>query len=556
MRKVFVHLLFIAAGAALGLAVGFALRGHRVPESVDSPAATARSSIVSTGKSNRAANRAINVSPNDDSPLATQLERDLSLSSGVTRWLYWLDAIERAAPSDFPRLARLAQGNTAAMRLVAARWVATAPRQLFDTYLAALKAGNTSFMEEPMRMLFEEWPRNDPEAAIKALNGPEDFGTRGRWRVDLASRLMEIDVERGLGLMVDWHIENFGPRMTAVTKWADADPRHAAAFALEHQAGYATELTLQTIGKEWAKTDPVAALKFCAGQSDGAALTLATAALKEWAARDFNAAADWLGKADARSRDQLSPSFVETWAKQDAAAALAWSEANLTGNSLAPAVGSVLTGAAEQNVDAAAALVAGMNPSSARAEAAVAVAKKWLPEFSSGKPAPPEAIAWLSNLDAVSLRRVLGEVQWQWSSSDPASMAKFLAARSSDQVPDSAYSILGRELARRNPTDALDWASRLPADRALSAGADAFAEWRRTQPEPAIKWLNDLPSGDPRRLPYFQSAVKEIAWSDQAAEQFAAMSATERGIARNVIEGMSSLPTDRRARLIEALQAN
>ena len=75
----------------------------------------------------------------DDSPLATRLEKDLALSSGVTRWLYWLEALEKAAPSDFPRLDRLARGNPAVLRLVAERWAEFAPRHLFDTLVAASK---------------------------------------------------------------------------------------------------------------------------------------------------------------------------------------------------------------------------------------------------------------------------------------------------------------------------------------------------------------------------------------------------------------------------------
>ena len=35
------------------------------------------------------------------------------MSSGVTRWLYWLEAMEKASASDFPRLFRLAEGNAA-----------------------------------------------------------------------------------------------------------------------------------------------------------------------------------------------------------------------------------------------------------------------------------------------------------------------------------------------------------------------------------------------------------------------------------------------------------
>src|SRR5437899_8052749 len=78
----------------------------------------------------------------DDSPLATELERRLSSSSGVTNWLCWMDALEKAQPSDFPRLLRLARGHPAAWDIVANRWSEIAPRQMFDTLVAAAKTGS------------------------------------------------------------------------------------------------------------------------------------------------------------------------------------------------------------------------------------------------------------------------------------------------------------------------------------------------------------------------------------------------------------------------------
>ena len=65
-----------------------------------------------------------------------------------------------------------------------------------------------------------------------------------------------------------------------------------------------------------------------------------------------------------------------------------------------------------------------------------------------------------------------------------------------------------------------------------------------------MKWLNDLPSNDARRLPYFQSAIRVLAYDPQAAEQLAAVADTDRAAARSVIETMS-LPEDRRAKLLE-----
>ena len=107
----------------------------------------------------------------------------------------------------------------------------------------------------------------------------------------------------------------------------------------------------------------------------------------------------------------------------------------------------------------------------------------------------------------------------------------------------------------RIPAEAIEWAGRLPEDRGLSAGADAFSDWRRSQPDAATKWLNALPSSDLRRVPYFQSAVRSLAWDTQSAEQLAALSASERTIARDVIKDMK-LPEDRRSRLLEILKSH
>src|SRR6185436_6395350 len=141
----------------------------------------------------------------------------------------------------------------------------------------------------------------------------------------------------------------------------------------------------------------------------------------------------------------------------DAHGALSWCEANLTGSSLAQAVGGVLKGAAQKDVATAAALVSSLAPSPARTEAAVQVAAKWFPEFNSQKPVNPDAIAWLGTLDAESSRRVLQNLSSTWASCDPQSLTAFLETRSNDQIPSSVYSILARELVRKDPMAAMEW---------------------------------------------------------------------------------------------------
>jgi hypothetical protein len=355
--------------------------------------------------------------------------------------------------------------------------------------------------------------------------------------------------------MSDWRIENYGPNMNSVTKWAAANPLHAAEFTLAHQSGYVSQLTIETIGKEWAKIDPPGALQFAATKTGQLTSELATGVLKAWAEQDLQAAADWLAGADERTRNRLSPSFVEAWAKQDAASALTWCEENLTGSSLTEAVGGLVKGTAAKDIAAAAALVSQMDPSPARAEGAAAVAQKWFPDFSSDTRVKPETIAWLGSLDPISIKRVLNQVQWSWSTSDPQSLATFLVSASPDAIPPFSYSNLAQQMARQNPAEALDWARHLPGDRALSAGGDAFAEWRRSQPDAAMAWLNNLAPTDPRRERFFQSAIQALAFEPQAVDQLSAMSTSQRAAARTVIETMG-LPDDRRTQLLEALSTH
>jgi len=556
MRFTF-HFLLMLAAIALGLGSGFALRSSRavgVPsptQAAFAPAASANSPANSIRRSHWPGD----VHRQDDSPLATQLQRDLSMSTGVTQWLYWLEALEKAASSDFPRLLRLAQGNPAAAHLVQARWIEIAPRQLFDLLVAGAQGLPVA---ELGYALFDEWPKRDPDAAIAALNeaGPGRSADH-HWRFTAAYALIEKDIERALRLMKDWHVDDvgFGSRgIKATSKWTQANPQHAAEFVLEQSEAYSFRSAMEVVGQEWAKIDPASALAFATGKQSELASTLATQVLKHWAQENLSAAADWLAAADDRTRRRLSPTFIEAWATKDAPGALVWCEENLAGSILPQSVAAVVRGAAEKDVAAAAALVTEMNPSAARAEAATAVARKWMPPgLPSDQRVTPKTVAWLERLDAESVRRVIEGVAWTWATSDPRSMAAFLKSSNNEQIPPFAYTVAARELARRSPPEALDWASRLTGPAALSAGGAAFSEWRDSQPESAMKWLADLPATDPRREPYFETALQSLAHHPQAVEQLAGLSPAERAMARDVIAKIN-LPEERRAKLLDALK--
>src|SRR5262245_57297713 len=240
--KILVKFLLVLCAAGLGLGLGFILRGKSVSNGQDVATANADSSTKQLGGKFANSKQISRAPAVDDSPLATKLERDLSMSRGVTRWLYWLEALEKATLTDLPRLARLAEGNSTIVRLVADRWLELNPRNLFDTVAAMSTTGRGKVWDELANTLFAEWPKRDAEAAIAALNEPGNLGSRSNWRHNVVTTVFDQDVERGLRLFAEWHIENYGPNMKSVIKWAAADPKHAAEFTLANPTGFASRL--------------------------------------------------------------------------------------------------------------------------------------------------------------------------------------------------------------------------------------------------------------------------------------------------------------------------
>lgn len=475
------------------------------------------------------------------SPLAAKLENDISMSNGVTRWLHWLEALELSRPEDFPSLWRMAEDNPELQDAFARRWSENYPRQFFDFLVALSREGRTPPWGS-LDVLFAAWAKKDLKGLILALKDASNFPSRDSWRMHaVAGSIFDNDPEAGLRLMAEWNISNHIPRMNAIPDWAGANPSKAAEFALQNLAGAVTQSTLAAIAGEWAKKDPAAALEFAYSRAGQFRDGMAEAALEEWTKQNIQQAGAWLAKAPQDTRHDLAEKFVETWAKQDVNSAIQWAESNLTGAALARAVAGAARGLAAQDPAAAAALVKQMDPSVARTKSAAAVARQWFPDQFAQKLPSTEAIQWLGSLDPESMRRAFAEVTWSWSATDPNSMAEFMAT-SENELPEWTYSALARNLARKDPRRALDWTQRLPPKPARQAGEEAFGEWRRAQPGPALEWLNGLSAEDPRRNNYFEKAIQDWAGDAKNAEQLAQFASMNPAAARAIIQKLPMEP--------------
>jgi hypothetical protein len=292
-----------------------------------------------------------------------------------------MSALENAKITDFPHMARMAKSNPVALRMIAARWIELDPGHLFESLIAGApevdSTDNLSFpCSELGHQLMEEWVARDPAGAIAALSRPDFPFILRDLRYNVLNNVMKKDPELGLKTMTEWNVDNYDVDSASFGKWAAANPRHAAEFAIAHSSGHTRESAMSEIGKAWAKTDPGAGLTFAAGFKDKGGLVLGAGIVKEWATKDIGKAAAFLASADPAIRGRFSGPMVEIWAKTDTAGAMNWIQENLNGFGLDEAIGAVLKGAADKDVASAAELVSGMEATMGRSEAALSVAKK------------------------------------------------------------------------------------------------------------------------------------------------------------------------------------
>lgn len=493
--------------ALIGLGAGFGLSALRQPGSAEAGAG----GNLTDGQGGKPG--ALSKPPGPaPSVLAEKLKTDLSISQGVTRWLQWMTAVEKAGPRDYPQLARMAKEMPGALNMLAARWIEKDPKGLFEACRNADESGPGFPANELAQLLLESWPKTDPDAVLAALrNSP---GLQVGWQFTALNSLFSNRPEEALITMSDLRIDNYGPDIKGVAKWAAADPRHATEVALAHPAGYASQMVLEAIGKEWAKSDPEGALAFAAGKDGAPAAELANQVMRQWVEKDLTKASDWLAAADGSERARLLPAFIEAWGKKDASNALQWCLANTAGSQQAEVITSLVKGTLAQSPDAAAALVVGLDASPLRSKAAVAFAstminKDWWPGFnSSGQSAKPEAIAWLGQLDSDARKQVLSNIYWSWSEHDPKGFADYLRTPAGQVAGPETVNAAARSLVREQPLEAMKWASEAPGETRTDALSQTFQAWTNSQPDAAMDWLGKLPASDPRREALYLGAIE------------------------------------------------
>jgi hypothetical protein len=518
------------AACALALVAGFAAGSGRA----FSPA----------GKGTPSPAHATLETPQANEPLARAVKTEM----GAKRWLLLVAAAETATANDMPGIIRAAGDDSAAVRMLAAHWAALDPKHMFASLYADFLLPDGSPVALPQRSalmdsLFEEWSKSDPAGVVKALTDVPDFSGREAMRHNVINRLMATDVETGLGAMGGWNITNYLPRMKQVAEWAARDLPHATQVAAKSNQGYAAREVLKEIGKAWAESDPEGGLRLAATLDAQSRAALGPEILRVWAAKDIAAAAQFAsGQTDIIFRNALAQGLVSTWGKEDPAAALDWSQENLVGKARTEAIGGIVAAAAKKDLVTAGALVAGMEPGAAQNRAAASLFEVW---FQKGEDQRAAAIEWLAALpDKEAQRTALDRVQWDWMWKDPDGVRDFIAGPHGELASSHMVNQLARNEAMKNPGAALEWVTKLPADRQADARASVVESWMRFRPEAAADYARNLPPG-PERESTLVSVTQQFTWNapPQAAAWLLTLPEGER---KSILENARFSPEQRR----------
>lgn len=548
--------LLCLSGAIAGTGIGWLLRGGPVPRNpnaISGSAVSGAASPAGTGKTTPAARASTNHSDKDG--LAAELARQ----TGALRWLYLLGAAEKATAADMQQLLRAADGMPGALRMLAVRWAELDPQHMFRTlcadasrYRAGGEADLTANYDLP-HILFEEWTKKDPEAAIAALNDRGVIPRVESLRYSLTNTVMKSDPARGLKLMTDWNITSFIPDMDGITKWAQQNPRVAAEAAASANLGHAASEAMQRIGKAWAASDPAAALEFAAEKRGLAGIHLAQSVIAEWAQHDLSAAiAHVSAQNDSLALTRLGIPLVEAWAKSDPQAALVWANENLKGEARAAAAASVVKTMAAQDINRAAEFIGGLEPGGAKNRAVNQLVETWLGK--DRKEDATAALTWMAALPDVDARRqAMEQSSWRLFYAAADETIAFLNSPQGATAPQQLFDRAAQHLAQKNPESAMQWADALPPGHRRDARDAVLGEWMSTRPDAAMEWVRAQPKGGQRDAS-ITAATMHLAWQsvETTRRWLESLPAADHAAAAAGLKSNGSLSTENRAAL-EAL---
>lgn len=309
-----------------------------------------------------------------------------------------------------------------------------------------------------IHLLLTRWAREAPEQALASLRGGDPAKQAG----DATSILAGIasgDPQRA-------------------TEWL-ADPGNVMAvlpFLGHFLAG--------SIGKEWARQNPDAAVAWAAQLPDSQRTGAYVGILGTLAGSNPAAASAYITRLeDGGARMEAIKHIATVWGKQSPQAAADWAM-SLGDKERTAALKETLGSWAGHQPEAAARFLESLDPSIVTADHLKAVAESWTSQ------APSSAAAWVAaRAEGEARDSAMSSVMWRWTTAEPAAASTWLRAQPAGPVRDAGTTGLALAVFDTDPVSALDWAASIsdPGKRDGSVKI-GMTEWLKRDAAAARQW--------------------------------------------------------------------
>lgn len=410
-----------------------------------------------------------------------------------------------------------------------------------------------------LERVFSAWAKHDLEAALAhlptlppgrrasaaagVLEVSEDLPPERRAALagtfSLQRRLAELEVLEDVheDLALAWQAASAEPALNTrmlklhaiALEWVEADPPAALAAALTLPSGQSASDLLAQMIERWATMDSEAALAWVIRQPDSPAQAEALGAVASvLAAEDPRRALSIAEQFDGAARRRMLEATFQAWASVDAPAAMA-ALGRMEGPGLRMQTQfGIIHSWAEADPEAAFEWARAQKQTIENMHLAI------IPLQAIARSDPEQALALAEALGGARFEQALSAITGAWAGEDPQAAAAWVAA-AGPQARHAAAQV-AYAYAQASPSEAIEWAERLPAEARLLAlpsvvqaiAADSPAEasdfvaaisdpamreeasrtlvtaWAQTEPDAANRWIARNASAQQRPQLYAQ----------------------------------------------------
>lgn len=385
------------------------------------------------------------------------------------------------------------------------------------------------------------------------------------------------------------------------------NPRRSVELAVQHLSGIQRQSAIRVIFRRWTLANAIEAAKGAEESPLGVEKGVALAEVaSQWAARDMDAATDWVLGLPANSARQsaekeivralsaekparaaefsgklqysthsaaLVDTAVRRWAELDLGAAVSWMKGHPNATNFGKAFGSLARTVMTANPPLAAEFAERVPASNDDYGIRGQIATEW------AKQDPEAATRWVGRMVSTGddkLRWHFHSVFEYWARINPnaaLAYAEALSKSTNANLPLTSYSQFKQTAiaswSAQEPAAVLSWLKTNSTGRSqIEARQWVLAAWARRSPIDTYKWLNQLPSGDERTwsadyaLPFIAAhqpdlAIRGLALLSDAVQRERVMESIYRGWvgfdehgARSWLQ-TNSLPASTKMRLLK-----